>query len=123
MPVTSGAKDPPTFPPKFWSDTSEETMCGGATSIGMEFTAAVEKLALATNRVSSAIASTSIGADSISSGQHSVKPLFEIVERTEQVRGRLQQVPDGGVELCFAHRPGIVDTHDALPIQQDERWC
>jgi len=26
MPVTSGAKEPPTFPPKFWSDASEETM-------------------------------------------------------------------------------------------------
>lgn len=42
--MTRGANDPPTFPPKFCNDTSEETIWGGATSIGIEFTAAVEKL-------------------------------------------------------------------------------
>src|SRR3970282_1628688 len=49
--VTRGANDPPTFPPKFCNATSGERICGGATSIGIEFTAAVEKLTLATEQI------------------------------------------------------------------------
>src|SRR5262249_9317191 len=51
IPVSSGAKDAPKLPPKFCSDTSDETICEGAASIGMEFTEAVEKLKLATASV------------------------------------------------------------------------
>src|SRR6185312_4268048 len=60
-PVTSGAKDPPTLPPKFCSDTNEETIWGGATSIGIAFTADVEKLKLATASVRKATARTVSG--------------------------------------------------------------
>ena len=56
-PVTIGANEPPTLPPKFCSEVSEDTMCGGATSIGIEFTAAVERLTLTTDSVSSPTAS------------------------------------------------------------------
>ncbi len=60
-PVTNGAKDPPIFPPKFYKEAREDTIWGGATSMGIEFTAAVEKLTLATESARKAIAKISSG--------------------------------------------------------------